>query len=380
MDISLHFSIPPSGPLPPLTTSLSLTISPSTSPKSGPLHITNMRRTVSASSPANAAAGSPALDDVTSLPSAHTDSLPTSAETSFNCQDVSPHAPWPANAPSIERTGGTDEDDYAWYFRNPHRYIRRPRPGALRHKSRNILACTESQRYSQNGGGNGSEVNMRLFAAYVGRHYAATPLSATFNVESEPTRACATGAQTAVGPGADRFRAGECNGACDVQGDRPLGAADEKALSDNDGASTIFSTLADDWDAPTLTNGSLRNSKLSCDTQRSSWDASPDVIPYSPAVLPGSSYVEVGSGFRGFSSSWDLGSPAKLIGTSYVDVGMTDCRDSRSLRSRDGDYNGQDGTKDDIHSSSVHPNFHDDNRKDRGDSQLQRFSLLRIFS
>lgn len=381
MDISFNPSIPPYHPLPLLTTSLSITIPPSVSPKSSQHRVTKMRRTLSespsASSPATSASESFAFEDAHSLLSVHADSIPTSAETSTRSQYTSAHAHW-----SVERTEGADEDDdYAWYFRNPHRYIWRPRPSSLRHKrnSSNIVTGADGQRYSRNGDGDGGEVNMLLFAAYLERHYAATPLSATFNYESAPTRACAAGAQAAVGMIEDGSRIEDCDRARNLRADRRMGASEEKTHSD-DGASTVFSTSTDDWDAPTLTNGSLRSSKLSCDMQHSSYDTSSGVIPCSP-VSPGSSYVEVSAAFQGLPSSWDFGSPSKLIGASYMEVGITDCRDGGAPGSCYSGHRGQDGAKDDMRSSSfLQPISNSNHRKFRGVSPAQRFSFLRIFS
>jgi len=58
-----------------------------------------------------------------------------------------------------------DEDDYAWYYRNPQRYNRRPRNSRLRMQRRKKIVCGVAT------GEEGAATNRTLFAAYLARYY-----------------------------------------------------------------------------------------------------------------------------------------------------------------------------------------------------------------
>ncbi|KDR69335.1 hypothetical protein GALMADRAFT_145710 [Galerina marginata CBS 339.88] len=65
-----------------------------------------------------------------------------------------------------------DEDDYAWYYRNPHRYTWRPRAQSTSVSTRLRLYTRRRKiMYGVATGGEGAPTNNALFSAYVVRHF-----------------------------------------------------------------------------------------------------------------------------------------------------------------------------------------------------------------
>lgn len=64
-----------------------------------------------------------------------------------------------------------DEDDYAWYYKNPQRYVRRPRDLRMRMHSRRRL---HTHREGGEAEGVPTTTNRSLFSAYLQRHFGST--------------------------------------------------------------------------------------------------------------------------------------------------------------------------------------------------------------
>jgi hypothetical protein len=138
-----------------------------------------------------------------------------------------------------------DDDEYAWYLQNPHRYVRRPRDrgGARKQRRKMVL-------YGEMVDERDDQTNRKLFAGYLVRHYGA----ALFRDEdseppASPYRRSAQHASTTPFSRATAESQAYWN---------------EVDASDGDG-STVF--WVDEWDvssSPTLGDASSRHPKLSC--------------------------------------------------------------------------------------------------------------------
>ncbi|KJA24208.1 hypothetical protein HYPSUDRAFT_65708 [Hypholoma sublateritium FD-334 SS-4] len=64
-----------------------------------------------------------------------------------------------------------DDDEYAWYFKNPHRYVWKPR------ERRTARTHRRTPLYGELGAARDVEMNRSLFASYLIRHYGAAPVA-----------------------------------------------------------------------------------------------------------------------------------------------------------------------------------------------------------
>ena len=66
-------------------------------------------------------------------------------------------------------TTADDDDEYAWYFKNPHRYVWKPR------ERRSARPHSRTPLYGELRESRDAEMNRSLFASYLIRHYGAAP-------------------------------------------------------------------------------------------------------------------------------------------------------------------------------------------------------------
>ena len=66
-------------------------------------------------------------------------------------------------------TAADDDDEYAWYFKNPHRYVWKPR------ERRSARPHSRTPLYGELRESRDAEMNRSLFASYLIRHYGAAP-------------------------------------------------------------------------------------------------------------------------------------------------------------------------------------------------------------